>query len=147
MGTPISRWLVKAVLAGVMALVAMPSPAQAQGAESVRSVWMAASSNDASLTGPTWGRLTMTAGYLIFQSSNYEWSMPLAEVKRISSSNDRAFAIESVTGERYYVGILNTQMTFTSARWALQMIRRAVRDAPSSAASRPTMVAGGGGRR
>ena len=147
--TNIARWLVKAVLAGVLALTAMPSLAQAQGAEGARTSWMAASSNIASLTGHTWGRLTMTEGALAFRSANYEWSLPLTEIKRISSSKDlaSAFEIESVTGERYYVGILDGQMMMSSPGRAMQMIQRAARVAPAPVASRPTMVAGGGGQR
>lgn len=139
-----ARWTFNLTLALVL-MAAASATAQAQ-TRSTRASWMAASSNEAVLTGNTWGRLTLTDDILTFQSSNYSWRIALPEITRIQSSREaaRAFVVETVTGQRYYVGILDGTMTMASPGKTIQMLRRAVREAPPTI-SRPTMVAAGGG--
>ncbi len=144
----LSQWLIKMVVAGLLAVAALPAAAQAQNADASRGLWMAASSNEASLPGRTWGRLTMADGVLAFQSSNYEWRLALSEIKRIGASKQvsNALEIESVSGQVYFVGILDGQMSMTSPGKAVQTIQGAVRVAPAPMQAKPVMVAAGGGQ-
>ena len=137
-----SKWLIKVA---VVALLAVPGMAQAQDAS--RGLWMATSSNEASLAGNDFGRLSMANGMLSFQSSKNEWRLALADVKRVSSSKQvsDALEVESVTGQVFYIGILNGQLTLTSPGKAVQMIQRAVRTAPAPAPTRTLVAAAGGG--
>ena len=139
-----SKWLIKVA---VVALLAVPGMAQAQDAS--RGLWMATSSNQASLAGNDFGRLSMANGMLSFQSAKYEWRLALADVKRVSPSKrvSDALEVESVTGELFYIGILNGQLTLTSPGKAAQVIQRAVRTAPApaSAPARTLVAAAGGG--
>ena len=137
-----SKWLIKVA---VVALLAVPGMAQAQDAS--RGLWMATSSNQASLAGNDFGRLSMANGMLSFQSANYEWRLALADVKRVSPSKQvsDALEVESVTGQVFYIGILNGQLTLTSPGKAAQVIQRAVRTAPAPAPTRTLVAAAGGG--
>lgn len=139
-----STWLQKAV---VVALLAVPAVAQAQDAP--RGLWMATSSNEASLVGQDFGRLTIANGMLSFQSAKHEWRLALADVKRVSRSKQvsDALEVESVTGQVYYVGILDGQLTLTSPGKAAQFIQRAVQTAPAPALAAParTLAAAAGG--
>lgn len=139
-----ARWIFNLTLALVL-LAAASTTAQAQSRDT-RASWMAASSNQGVLAGNTWGRLTLIDGVLTFQSSNYSWRIALSEITRIQSSKEaaRAFEVETVTGQRYYVGILDRTMTMASPGKAIQMLQRAVRETPPTI-SRPTMVAAAGG--
>lgn len=141
-----ARWIFNLTLALVLATVASSVTAQAQSRDTSRAFWMAASSNQAVLAGNTWGRLSLLDGVLTFQSSNYNWRLALSEIKRIESSKEasHAFEIESASGQLYYVGILDNTMTMASPGKAVQLIQRAVREAPAPA-GQPTMVASGGG--
>jgi len=134
--------LVAAVLLSVAAL-----PAAAQSPDPTRGSWMAASSTEPSLDGRSWGRMTMSDGVLEFQSSNYEWRLSLAEIKRIAVSKQvaRGLEIESAEGQVYFVGILNGQLTATSPGKTVQAIQRAVRALPARAPVRSTLLASGGG--
>lgn len=141
-----SQWLVKMALAGV--LLAMPLVAQAQLSDAPRVVWMAASSDEASVAGRGFGRLVVTDGALTFQSPNYEWRLNLAEVKSVSTSKALANAleIESRAGQVYYVAILDAQLTPTSPGNAVRTIERAVRTAPAPAVPvRTTAIVAAGG--
>lgn len=142
----LSRWLIKVTVAGLLVVAAIPAIAQAQNQAPPRGVWLAASSNQASLSGNTWGRLTMVEGVLAFESSNFEWRLALSEIKRVAASKElsNALEVESVTGQVYFVGILDSRITMTAPSKAVQAIKRAVRVAPTVPA-RPTMVAAGGG--
>ena len=137
-----SKWLIKVA---VVALLAVPGMAQAQDAS--RGLWMATSSNQASLAGNDFGRLSVANGMLSFQSANYEWRLALADVKRVSPSKQvsDALEVESVTGQVFYIGILNGQLTLTSPGKAAQVIQRAVRTAPAPAPTRTLVAAAGGG--
>lgn len=139
-----SQWLVKIAVAFV--LVAMPPVAQAQSSAPVRGVWMAASADEASLTGRGFGRLTIADGLLAFQSADYEWHLELWEVKRVSPSQALAntLEIESVAGQVHYVAILDAQLTPTAPGKAVRTIERAVSRAPAPVPARNTAVAGGG---
>jgi len=141
----LARWLIKVTVAGLVVVATMPAVAQAQNQAPLRGLWMAASSNQASLSGNTWGRLRLVDGVLAFQSSNFEWQLALSEIKHIAVSKNlsNALEVESVTGQVFFVGILDGQMTMTSPGKAVQMIQRAVRTAPASSPVRATMVAGG----
>jgi len=141
----LSRWLITLSLAGLLLVVAMPSAARAQNQAPLRGIWMAASSNQASLSGSPWGRLMLVEGVLAFQSSNFEWQLALSEIKHIAASKNlsNALEVESVTGQVYFVGILDGQMSMTSPGKAVQIIQRAVKTAPASAPARATIVAGG----
>lgn len=141
-----SQWIVKAAVAVV--LVVMPLVAQAQSSSSSRGVWMAASADEASLTGRGFGRLTIADGMLAFQSANYKWRLELSEVARISTSPvlANALEIESRAGQVYYVAILDAQLTPTAPGKAAQAIERAVATAPAPAVpARTTAIVAAGG--
>ncbi len=137
-----SKCLIKVA---VVALLTVPGLAQAQDAP--RGLWMATSSNEASLAGSDFGRLAMANGMLTFQSAKYEWRLALGDVKRVSASKQVADAleVESVTGEVFYIGILNGQLSMTAPGKAAQAIQRAVRTAPAPATPARTLVAAAGG--
>jgi len=137
-------WLTKLVVAGLLTLSAA-SVATAQTADPSRGLWLAISANEASLAGRGFGRLTMVDGVLAYRSTNFEWRLKLAEIKRVGASKalDNALEVESTSGEIYFVGILDGQLTLMSPGKAAQIIQRAVKTAPAPAAARVTMVAGG----
>jgi len=143
----LSRWLIKVTVAGLLGVATMPAVAQAQNQAPLRGLWMAASSNQASLSGSSWGRLSLVEGVLAFQSSNFEWHLALSEIKDIAASKtlSNALEVESVTGQVYFVGILDGQMTMTSPGKAVQIIQRAVRSAPAVVPARSALAAAGGG--
>jgi hypothetical protein len=136
-----AKWLLKAV---VVALLAVPAVAQAQDA---RGLWMATSSRQASLSGTEFGRLALANGVLSFQGTKFEWRLALSDVKRIAPSKlvSNAIEVESVTGQVYFVGILDGQLSVTSPGKAVQAIQRAVRTAPAPAAPARTVVAAASG--
>jgi hypothetical protein len=141
-----SKWLLKVA---VVALLAVPAAAQAQSADMTRVNWMATSSSEAALAGNDFGRLTMANGMLAFQSAKYEWRLALADVKRVAPSKQvsDALEIEAVTGQVFYVGILNGQLSLTSPGKAVQTIQRGVKTAPPApvAPVRTALSAAGGG--
>ena len=139
----LSKWILKVAF---VALLTVPGVAQAQNAS--RGLWMATSSNEASLAGNDFGRLSMADGMLSFQSTKSEWRLALADVRRVSTSKQvsDALEVESVTGQVFYVGILNGQLSLTSPGKAAQMIQRAVKTAPAAAIPvRATLAAAGSG--
>lgn len=142
------QWIVNMTLTLVLAAAASSATAQAQSLDS-RAFWMAASSNEAVLTGDTWGRLSLLDGVLTFQSQTYNWQLELSEITRVESIKDapRAFVIESASGELYYVGILDGTMTMASPGKAIRMIQRAARQATPTAGRAALAAAGGGGPR
>ena len=73
--------------------------------------------------------------------------LELADVKRVSHSKQvtDALEVESVTGQVYYVGILDGRLTLTSPGKAAQFIQRAVQTAPAPSAPARTLVAAAGG--
>jgi hypothetical protein len=94
-------------------------------------------------TGRSWGRLILQDSLLTFRSADYEWSLPVSEITRLveSQTASRAFEVESASGQIYYVAILDSRMLTESPRKAVQTIRRAIREAPTT--SRPATVARG----
>lgn len=144
----VSWWLIKTVLAGILAATAAPSLAQAQATDPSRGTWMASSSNEATLAGRGWGRLTVADGELAFHSPNYEWHLALPDIKRIGTSKDlsNALEVESASGQVYYVAILDGRLMMTSPGKAMQTIQRAVRVAPAPTSARPAITAGGDGQ-
>lgn len=141
----LSKWLVRAMIAGVLA-AAMPSAAQAQSPDPSRGLWLASSANEAALSGDM-GRLTMADGELAFQSNSYKWRLSLSEIKRVASSKNlsNALEVESASGQLFYVGILDAKLLRMSPGKAVQAIQRAVRVAPAPAQARPALVAAAGG--
>jgi len=137
-----SKWLIKVA---VVALLTVPGVAQAQGASS--GLWMATSSNQASLAGNDFGRLSLANGMLSFETTKFGWRLALADVKRIVPSKlvSNALEVESVTGQVYFVAILDGQLTMTSPGKAAQMIQRAVKTAPAIVTPVRTAVAAAGG--
>lgn len=141
----ITSGLIRMVLVGMSAVTALPSVAVAQAVDPTRGTWMAASSNEASLAGRGWGRLTLADGVLAFQSPNDQWRLTLSEIKRIAASKNlsKALEVESASGQIYYIAILDSRMTMTSPGKAAQTIQRAVRVAPAPPTTRPAVVAAG----
>lgn len=141
----LSRWLTRALFA---ALLFVPGLTHAQSVDPTRGMWMAASSTEASLAGREFGRLTMANGALEFQATGDGWRLPLSDVKRIGSSKTvaKALEIESTTGQVYYIGILDGQLTPTAPGKAMQMIQRAVKMTPAPAPARTAIVAAGAGQ-
>ena len=70
--------------------------------------------------------------------------LELADVKRVSRSKQvpDALEVESVTGQVYYVGILDGRLTLTSPGKAAQFIQRAVQTALAAATRARALRAG-----
>lgn len=136
------------MLLGVLVSVATPELARAQTSDPSRGLWMSTSAAEASLAGRGFGRLSLVDGALAYHSPNFAWRLPFAEIRRLGPSDklSNALEIESVSGQVYYVGILDGQLTITSPGKAMQMIQRAVRTAPAPVQARPAIAAGGGAR-
>lgn len=141
---PLTNWALKMVFAGVLA-VCVPQWAVAQA----RPIWMATSATEASLAGTGHGRLAVINGELAYDSNVFSWRIALSEIKRIAASKQvsNALEVESFAGQRYFVGILDSQLTMTSPGKAVRMLQQAVRSAPAQQPVRTAMVAGGGGPR
>ncbi len=142
----LTGWLIKMTFAGILAIAASPSLAHAQSADANRGIWMATSADETVLSGRGFGRLSMADGVLAYQSTTFEWRLPLSEIKRIGASKQvsHALEVESVTGQVYFVAILNGQLTMTSPGKAVQAIQRAVRSAPAPVPARTAILAAGG---
>jgi len=141
----LNGWIGKLVFVGILALAAFPAQAGAQTAD--RGLWMATSADKAALAGHGFGRLTLVDGVLSYQSGSFEWRLALCDIKRVSASKrvSDAIEVESVTGQVYFVGILDAKLTMASPGKAVQMLQRAVRSTPAPAAlpARTTLVAAG----
>lgn len=137
--------LFQALALAIVVIGAAPSLSQAQ-TPAPRDLWMAASATDATLWGRGFGRLFIEDGVLAFDSSGFDWRLPLAEIKRISESKraEKAIEIESVSGQVYFVAILNGQLVAGSPTKALQAIQRAVKTAPAAPARTAAAAAAGG---
>jgi hypothetical protein len=136
-----SLWLAPVLAAALF--VALPAAAAAQG-KAVQGTWLAAAAPSASAQS-SWGRLTVKDGILTFASQRGEWRKPLADITRIAERKgaDKMFEIEASNGDVLYVSILGQQMMTESPRKAMQLIERAVREAPT--AQRPALNAAAGG--
>ncbi|MEO8682913.1 MAG: hypothetical protein ABI665_27950 [Vicinamibacterales bacterium] len=111
---------------------AAPSLARAAGVlEQTRSVWMAAVDQRATQSGHAFGKLSLEDGVLSFRSLNglRGWQLAIADTKRIAASKrlHKTFEIESVSGEVFYVVILNTSLVTDSPKQALQVLGRAMK--------------------
>lgn len=97
--------------------------------------WMAASSSESSLTGRSWGGLTLEEGELRFESPVYNWRVALSEIKRVEASkaSARAFEIETMSGAIHFAAILNATMVKDSPRKAIEVIQRGMREARGTA--------------
>lgn len=141
----LNGWIAKLVFAAILALAAFPAQAAAQTAD--RGLWMATSADEAVLAGSGFGRLTLVNGVLAYESGSFEWHLALSDIKRVAASKklSNAIEIESVTGQVYFVGILDAKLIMASPGKAVQMLQRAVRSTPPPAAlpARTTMVAAG----
>jgi len=122
-----TRFAMLTMLLVVMRAGASPVVA-ASADEPVSGIWMAASGAEPGV-GTNWGRLILRDGVLTFQSPSMGWKLSIAEIKRvtISEQSDRLFVLESVAGETYYVAILGQNLVSESPRKAMQVINRALR--------------------
>jgi hypothetical protein len=138
----LTKWALKVVVAGVL-VIGAPQLALAQA----RPIWMATSAAQAPLAGTGHGRLAVINGELAYDSNAFSWRIALSEIKRISASKQvsNALEVESFGGQRYFVGILDGQLTLTSPGKAVRMLQQAVRSAPAPQPVRTAMVAAGGG--
>ncbi len=135
-----SLWLAAAIAFAM--ILGVPAGSAAQG-KAAFGTWLA-SAVDA--PAGTWGRLTLKEGVLTFASTNMEWQKPLGDITRVAESRraDRALEIEAQNGEVLLVSILGPQMMTESPRRAIQIIERAVREAPAVRRTAAAAAAGGG---
>jgi hypothetical protein len=133
-----SLWLASVI--AVALFVGLPTSADAQSKN--EGTWLAAAAQSPA-GASSWGRLTLRDGMLTFASNRAEWQKPLNEIKRIAESSraDRTIEIETYSGETLFVSILGQQMVTESPRKAMQIIERAVREAPGA---RPVLTAAAG---
>ncbi len=121
------------VVAGVLAVVATPTLAAAEG-DRVVAVWMA-SDLSSGIGGESWGRLVLRDGMVSFRSvdGRQGWDLLLADTNRVqqSKTHSKAVEIESVTGQVYVVSILDSQMLVDSPRRAMRMISGARQAVPA----------------
>lgn len=135
---------VRVALLVLLATAAMPSIASAQDNDTKGpKTWMASSNNEPSFVAGDWGRLMLADGELRFRSNNYKWNLSLSDIKRlgVSKTTDRALEVETFNGSVYFVSILDSRMLTESPGKAVDVLLRAVREAPTT--SRQTLVAGG----
>ena len=126
-------------MAALAALLGLPGNAAAD--DTRPQVWMAVNADQASNGSSAWGRLTVMNGMLTFHGSRAEWKTPLANITRIMPVKDspHAFAIETVSGDVLRVSILDQRMLAVPSKKTIQVLQRAVREAPPL--SRPLLAA------
>lgn len=124
------------VLAGVLTFLAVVGSASVVHADTRG--WMAASSPESTLTGRSWGRLTLEDDELRFDSPNYKWRVALSQIKRVEASkaSPRAFEIETTDGTIHFAAILDAVMMKDSPRKAIYAIQRGMREAREAALQR-----------
>lgn len=146
--TSFTRSLLTAISIAILAVATTPSQSQAQTAPPPRDLWMATSATESTLWGRDFGRLSIADGVLTFDSTTFDWRLPLSEIKRVGESKrtEKAIEIESISGQVYFVAILNGQLVPGSPVKALQAIQRALKAAPAVPA-RATTAAGTGSTR
>ena len=136
-------WIAGMVLAALFALpvatVAAAHDDPAQG------FWLVSTSGPASRE-VIWGRLVVKDGMLTFFAPRGEWTTPLAEIKRVSvaKGSNRRFEIETVSGDVVRLAILGPQLLIEPPKKAMQVIQRAVREAPPVRRPAVTVAAAGG---
>ena len=96
--------------------------------------WMAAASNSPEVQ---WGRLVLKDGMLTFHVARSEWTTPLSEITRVAfvKGADPILEIVTASGETLQVSILGPQLLPESPHKAMQIIQRAVRQAPKPVVS------------
>ena len=122
-------WIAGMVLA---ALVGLPVATAAAAADDpAQGFWLVSASGPAS-SEVIWGRLVVKNGMLTFFAPRGEWKTPLAEINRVSvaKGSNRSFEIETVSGEVLRLAVLGPQLLIESPKKAMQVIQRAVREAP-----------------
>lgn len=136
-----TSWIAGLVLAALFALPGASSAAS--NGEPAQGFWLVSASTPASNT-VTWGRLVLKDGLLTFFAPRGEWTTPLSAITRVSSTkgSNRSFDIETESGDVLRLSILGPQMLVESPKKAMQLIQRAVREAPP--VQRPVVTVAGG---
>jgi hypothetical protein len=131
MNTSFIRSLLTVMVLAILTVATTPSPSPAQTAPAPRDLWMATSATESTLWGRDFGRLSIADGVLTFDSTSFDWRLPLSEIKRVGESKraEKALEIESISGQVYFVAILNGQLVPGSPVKALQAIQRALKTA------------------
>lgn len=125
-----TRAAVTAVLLAAALFTMQSTVAAARGDEATRGVWMASSATPTAAAS-TWGRLKLTDGLLAFNASANEWQLAVTEIKKASIDQSNRLVVEAVTGDVYYVTILDARMSADSPAQAFKIIQRALK-APAS---------------
>lgn len=129
--------------AGLVAAALLVTPELAS-AQVRQGTWLA------STVGPSGeiilGRLVVRDGSLTFFAPRGDWTTGLADIKRVArqEGSNRGFEVETAGGEVLRLSILGPQMTAESPSKAMQLIQRAVSEAPQSPALAATAPASGG---
>lgn len=108
-----------------VALLVSPPAAAAQGDRAQTGIWMAGLDSKGA-AGNDWGRLVLQDGVLGFTSSKTGWQLDVSTIKRAAIEPADRLVVESVSGETYYVTILDARMEADSPRAALKLIQRAL---------------------
>ena len=124
---------------------AVPVAAVASNDDPARGYWLVSTAGPAS-DEVIWGRLVVEDGMLTFFAPRGQWKTPLAEIKRVSiaKGSNRSFEIETVTGEVLQLAILGPRLLTESPKKAMQVIQRAVREAPPARRPAVTVATAGG---
>ncbi|HJU44886.1 MAG TPA: hypothetical protein VJ691_18815 [Vicinamibacterales bacterium] len=120
-------------IAPLAAMLAWPVSATADN-KPASAYWMAAASYSSTVQ---WGRLEIKDGMLTFYVARSEWTTPLSEITRVArvKGEDAILEIVTASGDTLYVSILGPQLLPESPRKAMQIIQRAVRQAPKPVVS------------
>ena len=125
-----SLWIIRVALI-VQLIGVLAVPAAVAAAESPRAMWMAEWLRSRAVER-TIGVLKLRDGRLSFteMSSQAEWSIDIASVKRVSS--DRTMTIASSTGETYVMSIMDSNLTQGSPKKVVATIERAMQEMSAS---------------
>jgi hypothetical protein len=111
------------------AVLALPGDARADDTPS--QVWMAINADQSGGGSAAWGRLSVRNGMLTFHGTQADWKTPLAKIRRITPiKGSHVFAIETMSGDVLRLAILNQQLLAVSPKKTMQVLQRAVREAP-----------------
>ena len=131
-----SVWIIRIALM-VQFIGVLAVPALVASAESPRATWLAewVSPQARESNGRTIGILKLRDARLSFdEQAGQGWAIDLPELKRVTISG-RALIIESNSGEKFTVAILDSNMTMGSPKRVLSTIDRALQIAGASAAA------------
>lgn len=109
--------------AALLAIALVPQPAEAAAQDAPRGIWLASLG---ARGGVDWGRLVLEDGVLTFASPKTEWRIEMPAIKRAAVEPVDRLVVETVTGEIYYLTILDARMQADSPRPALKIIQRAL---------------------